>query len=244
MAEISRYANRIYKILRLIWSPTGRQGMRHGVGASIEHEPALGALSCNTVVDIGANKGQFSLFCLGRFPKAKIYGFEPLAGPAAKFRKVFTENPNITLFEAAIGPEDGETDIHVSKRDDSSSLLPIGEMQTKLWPGTEEQSVQTIKVGRLSTYLAADDIKSPALLKIDVQGFELEALTGCTELLARFDKIYVECSYVELYEGQSLAPAVIAFLRENGFDLAAEYNKATDDALGPIQADLMFEKRP
>jgi FkbM family methyltransferase len=244
VSALTRHFRRLSKVCQLIWSPAGRQGLRHGVGASTEHKHALGALSFGSIVDIGANKGQFSLFCLGNFPDADIYGFEPLPGPATTYRRVFAGNSNVTLFEAAIGPEDGETDIHVSKRDDSSSLLPIGDMQSKLFPGTEEQNVQTIKVGRLNSFLSADDIKSPSLLKIDVQGFELEALQGSTDLLDSFDKIYVECSYVELYQGQSLAPAVIAFLSDNGFDLEAEFNKISDDALGPIQADLMFAKRP
>jgi FkbM family methyltransferase len=242
MSEIIRLMRRFAKMLRLIQSAAGRQGLRHGVGATIEHDHALKGLSFDTIVDIGANKGQFSLFCLGEYSQANIYGCEPLPGPAATYRRLFADNANVTLFEAAIGPEDGESDIHVSKRDDSSSLLPIGQMQSRLFPGTEEQTVQTIKVGRLATFLNPDDIRAPALLKIDVQGFELEALQGCSDVLARFDHIYVECSYVELYEGQSLAPAIIALLSDNGFVLVAEFNKIVDDALGAIQADLLFEK--
>ena len=50
----------------------------------------------------------------------------------------------------------------------------------------------------------------------DEQGFELTALQGCEELLDRFEWVYAECSFIELYEGQALADEVIAWLRERG----------------------------
>jgi len=49
---------------------------------------------------------------------------------------------------------------------------------------------------------------------MDVQGFELPALAGCEGMLDRFAWIYVECWFMELYAGQALADAVIAWLRE------------------------------
>ena len=49
-----------------------------------------------------------------------------------------------------------------------------------------------------------------------MQGFELTALQGCEELLDRFDWVFVECSFIEPYEGQALADEVIAWLRERG----------------------------
>ena len=80
------------------------------------------------------------------------------------------------------------------------------------------------------------------LLKIDVQGFELEALEGCKELLPQFRWAYVECSYLDLYEGQSLAPAVIAFLESQGLRQTGEFNRVTDKSLGPVQAEFLFER--
>lgn len=73
-----------------------------------------------------------------------------------------------TLMEAAVGPQAGEARIHVSARDDSSSLLPITARQSALFPGTA-----TIRVLRLVDALPAAEIAAPALLKLDVQGFEM-----------------------------------------------------------------------
>ena len=53
------------------------------VGA--EHWPIF-ASDLRTVVDIGANRGQFALAVRRWAPRAKVFAYEPLAGPAARFR--------------------------------------------------------------------------------------------------------------------------------------------------------------
>ena len=86
----------------------------------------------------------------------------------------------------------------------------------------------SIRVTRLSDALPAGEIAAPALLKLDVQGFELPALEGCEGVLDRFDWVYVECSFMELYAGQVFADAVIAWLRERELRLAGVYNMSYD----------------
>ena len=82
------------------------------------------------------------------------------------------------------------------------------------------------------------DLGAPALLKLDVQGFELAALKGCASLLDRFAAIYVECSFVPLYAGQPLADEVLEHLRTQGFRLAGIYNVAHDHEGRAVQADF------
>jgi hypothetical protein len=95
-------------------------------------------------------------------------------------------------------------------------------------------------VVRLAEVLPASKVEAPALLKLDVQGFELQALAGCEDVLPRFDWVYVECSFMELYAGQSLADEVIAWLRERGLRLAGVYHMAYDDRGRAVQADFLF----
>ncbi|MHB8571083.1 MAG: FkbM family methyltransferase [Metallibacterium sp.] len=78
------------------------------------------------------------------------------------------------------------------------------------------------------------------MLKLDVQGYELQALRGCETLLEAFAWVYCECSFVELYAGQALADAVIAWLRERGFGLLGAYNMANDRDGRAVQADFLF----
>ena len=225
------------KLARLLTFAAGRRGLRHGVAATVEHRQALGGLDVATVVDIGANKGQFALFATAVFPTANIYSFEPLEEAAVRFREVFGED--VTLFETAIGPREKETAIYVSQRVDSSSLLPIAK-QSEIFPGTELKEERNICVAPLMKYLSAHNIRTPALLKVDVQGYELEVLNGCEPLLPLFQYVYVELSYIELYSGQALASEVMCYLAEKQFRLSGVYNQSAAADGKPVQADFLF----
>jgi FkbM family methyltransferase len=216
--------------------------MRHGIAAAVEHQEALGSLDLQTVVDVGANRGQFALFALHNYPAAKVVSLEPLGVPAARFRRLFTHEERVVLHHAALGPVSGQTVMHVSGHDDSSSLLPITAKQEQLFHGTKEVGTETVRTGPLSEFLDAEAIVEPSMLKIDVQGYELEALRACGDLLSRFTYICAEGSYTELYEGQVLADDLIAWLREHGFDLILKYGTVSDEHGQPIQADMLFKR--
>ena len=61
--------------------------------------------------------------------------------------------------------------------------------------------------------------------------------------MVRFDHVYAECSYVELYAGQALAEEVIEWLRGRDFKFLAKYNAVFDCEGKPIQADLLFRRQ-
>lgn len=63
-------------------------------------------------------------------------------------------------------------------------------------------------------------------------------------MLLHFDTLYVEASYVELYEGQALAGDVIEFLRNRDFILVGVFNQHVDEMRGPLQADFLFKAMP
>ncbi|MBN2569034.1 MAG: FkbM family methyltransferase, partial [Deltaproteobacteria bacterium] len=108
--------------------------LRNRLLAGAEHRQVL-RTDLATVVDIGANRGQFALAVRRWVPAAKVFAFEPLAGPAARFHKIFKGDHKVTLYQVAIGPKAGDANIHVSAADDSSSLLPISHIQGRLFPG-------------------------------------------------------------------------------------------------------------
>jgi FkbM family methyltransferase len=193
-----------------------------------------------TVVDIGANRGQFALVARDCFRNAPIIAFEPLAAPSQRFRASLGDDPLVTLHQVAIGPTTGAATMHVAAEDDSSSLLPITPLQQSLFAGTNEVATEAIQIECLSSRIKDEDLKPPALLKIDVQGFELPVLEGCLPLLSRFSHIYVECSFVELYAGQALAAEVIRYLDEQQFRLSGAYNVCYGPRGTAIQADLLF----
>jgi FkbM family methyltransferase len=235
-------ALKITKILFGSWYAPYFYAIAHGVVAGVEHTQVLYKLNCQTVIDIGANRGQFALVTRRCFPAARIVSFEPLAEPAKRFRSVFQKDQDVILNQTAIGFSTGETTIHVAASDDSSSLLPISSLQEHLFPGTVEIRTEKVKVGRLSDYVTPEEIAPSAMLKLDVQGYELEALRGCEELLDRFAYVYAECSFVELYFGQALAEEIITWLHDRGWSLSGVYNILYDRNGRSIQADILFKK--
>jgi FkbM family methyltransferase len=157
------------------------------------------------------------------------------------FRKVFQHDPAVQLHVAAIGEKPEKKLIHLSARDDSSSMLEIGQAQSNHFPGTHEVGTLEVEVGTLDRYLTKEQIDRPAMLKLDVQGFEMQALAGCRSLIGNFDYVYCECSFVELYKGQKLAGEVIGYLASLGYSFTGIYNPTYDKKGSCIQADLFFE---
>lgn len=234
---------RLNKFYQIVGKPLLLKAFwKHQVLAGVEHRAILDP-RLQTVVDIGANRGQFALAVRQYSPLARVYSFEPLPDPTKTFRSIFSADDLVRINQAAIGPVSEQRELHISARDDSSSLFPIDGLQTKIFPGTSEVSTIEVHVGPLDSFLAASDIISPALLKLDVQGFEYEALCGCESLLSLFDIVYCECSFVELYSGQKLASDVIEWLLSNGFDLKGMFHAHYDDAGQAIQADFLFHSK-
>jgi FkbM family methyltransferase len=215
-------------------------GLREGVFPSLEHASVRFGAQFATVLDVGASRGQFALFALARFPGAKLICFEPLPEAQATARRVLAGR-DVELHGIALGLSPGETTLHVSARDDSSSLLPIGSRQVAAFPGTHEDRRVDVPVGVLATYLD-ENIARPCLLKIDVQGLELDVLRGAGASLDHVDEIFVEVSFVELYTGQALASDVICYLAERDLRLSDVHGivRAADGTA--LQADLLFRR--
>jgi FkbM family methyltransferase len=211
------------------------------IAPAIEHVAPLSRFSFRTVVDVGANKGQFAAVARRLFPEAQIYSFEPLSDPAAQFARAFAEDSKTKLFTCALGPNSGTAPIYVTTRDDSSSLLKPGTAQSEIF-GVQAARTDEVAVRRLSECVTAEAVESPALLKVDVQGGELDVLEGASDLIDKFDALYIECSFVELYDGQPLFGDVARTTEKFGFRLRGIYNQYCHPQYGPVQADFLFLK--
>jgi len=228
---------RLVKYVRGLCDPRFWPAILRGVMPTMEHSAALRRLDIRTILDVGANKGQFSVFARSLFPKARIYAFEPLSQSAEIFAQVVREP--VVLFGYALGAGERVAEFFVASRDDSSSLYRPNENQRIAFGVSLAGSVK-VKVMRFDD-VNLDLSSRPVLLKLDVQGGELDVLNGMTKSLASIDFIYVEVSFVSLYGGQPLAGAVVSFLEGNGFQLAGVYNQA-ETALGVTQADFLFKR--
>ena len=120
-----------------------------------------------------------------------------------------------------------------------ASLLEMLDLHKSNFQFAVQVEPQYISVVRLDDFFP-EKLQGPLLVKIDVQGYELEVLSACEPLLPLFQFVYVELSYVELYEGQALAGQVIRHLAESQFQLLGVYNQSTDSYGKPVQADFLF----
>jgi FkbM family methyltransferase len=239
----SRLRQKLSKGIFSLTHPACWPALLRRVAPGIEHRELLAGLDCDLLLDVGANRGQFSLIARIVHPRLRIHAFEPQPGEAAVYREIFGGDGSVTLHEVALGDQPGEADLHLSQRRDSSSLLPIGELQEKLFPSTGEVGTHRVKVVTLDSQSPLWRESNRILLKLDVQGFELGVLRGAREALRQCAYVYAECSEIPLYTGQALYPEVAAFLAGEGFQPLQRINEQFDQGR-LIQADHLFGRTP
>lgn len=232
--------HRVNKLRRVLVEPSYRRALRQGVAAGTEHEKVVFPHEYQTVIDVGANRGQFALFALCRFPDAFVYCFEPLPQAYQKLMKIVGKYGQVRAQQCAIGAVRGSLHLNVARSDDSSSVLQPTALQQRTFHNTDAVAAIEVPVETLDNVIAVDNLSLPFLLKIDVQGFELEVLKGCQALLQEKGDILVEVSFVELYGGQALADEVVTWLLPLGYRLVGVYSLIKDHSGLPLQADFLF----
>lgn len=231
---------RLVKLAASLRRPSLWRALSLGVVPGVEHARLLRSLDVDGVIDVGANCGQFSLICRSALRDVSILAFEPIPSAARIFRKVHGHSPRVRLIESALGEFKGVATLHVSESADSSSLLPIGRRQTDLFRNTSEIGTISVSVNRLDDFCEWWLGRNRQLLKLDVQGYELNVLRGAVETLKTCGFVYVECSEVALYDGQALRPEVEKFLGSHGFTMKGRFNEQIHGGQ-LIQADYLFK---
>jgi FkbM family methyltransferase len=222
--------------------PAYRAALRHGVAAATEHHRSPQVPIPATVLDIGANRGQFALVARHRFPSAALFCFEPLTEPRNRLERILDGTPDAHIFPFALGQQSTTATFRVTTDDDSSSILPTTSIQRSMSPGSTLDYETQVEVRRLDELIDVRRLARPILMKIDVQGTELDVLRGAEELAELVDDILVECSFLELYEGQALASDVVDFLNGWGLRMSGVHNVVTTPDGRSAQADLHFSR--
>ncbi|MGX5805675.1 FkbM family methyltransferase [Bradyrhizobium sp. Arg314] len=148
--------------------------------------------------------------------------FEPIASEAAAVRKTLCRIPGARVIEKALADGSGSQKLHVSASSDCSSLRePNFEILQRYSIGHLFNTVATEEVEciRFDELFFAGHVPSPDVIKIDVQGFEFEVLTGFGSLLNDCLAIELEAHTVPIYRGQKLLGDLINLLWEWGFSL-------------------------
>ncbi len=240
--KADRLSQRALKLARVVAAAGPRRALiKTRTAAGMEHAPILSYCQAKTVIDVGANKGQFALAARHVLPEARIIAFEPLPQAAAVFEANFARDPQVDLHRLALSDSAGQARFHVAGRADSSSLLALGQNQADVFGVSADHEIE-VTTARMDEALNLADHPGPILLKIDVQGAEHLVLAGAPQSLAAIAFVYVECSYISLYETQALFTHILDQMAAAGFELVGAFNTHFDPELGPIQADVLFRK--
>jgi FkbM family methyltransferase len=214
----------------------------HRVAAATEHLTAIRFCAANTLIDAGANKGQFSLAFRALRPRANIIAFEPLPEAADIYQQLFAGDGLTRLQRVALSSSNGSAQFHVTDRADNSSLLRPRKGHERA-SGVRGARTIEVPVKRLDDCVDISRLAHPIFLKVDVQGGELGVFEGC-DALAEFDFIYAELGFVELYEGQPLFQEVSEYLARRGFAIAGVFDQIITAEFGPTQVDVLFKRIP
>jgi FkbM family methyltransferase len=188
------------------------------------------------VIDVGTAYGTYPL--LSAFPKSFFIWIEPIVEFEKKIQKLQHKYKG-DYFIAAAGKQPGKGIINIHKDLVGSSLLK--EMDGFNADG-EQREINMVTIDNLLTKYAIDK-ESNILLKLDVQGFELEALEGAKEILEYCEAILLEVSFFNFQKDSPDFYDVINYMKKIGYvayDIFDGLNRPIDNALA--QKDMLFVK--
>lgn len=218
------------------------RGLHPGTLPSID-QPWLRDFGIRTVLDVGANTGQFAQVAHYVFPDARIHAFEPLPSAYQAMMERMAGVEEFQAYQTAIGERDGTVTFHQSASSPSSSVLDMTSAHTEAFPWTQGETDIEVEIHRLDHYLPGLAIEPKLLLKIDVQGYSLPVLQGAQQTLDLADLVFVETSVTPLYEGEATFDQVYRHLAGAGFAFTGVLDQLTHPETGAIlQMDAIFQR--
>jgi FkbM family methyltransferase len=191
-----------------------------------------------TVIDVGAAMGSFANTCYAFFPDAQYLLIEPLEEYLPALRKVVQTIPRAAYDMRAASATEGPVVLNVHEDLVGSSLY----RETEEDPGVNglPRKVPAVTIDRLVSQCQA---QPPFLIKVDVQGAELDVLSGAAMTLRQAELVLLEVSLFEFFHGAPLLSEVVAHMKAQGFvpyDVLGLQYRPIDGALS--QLDIVFVK--
>jgi FkbM family methyltransferase len=198
----------------------------------------------DTLLDIGANSGQYASEMRGYGYKGNIVSFEPLKDTFEELKATSIKDNNWLVNNYALGDENVTSLINVSGNSVSSSILNMLPSHLNGAPESKYVDKEKIQIKKLdSIFDSFCGVGNKVMMKIDVQGFEKNVLDGADESLNNIEIIQLEMSIVPLYENETTFVDMINYLDDKGFKLFSLENGFHDSHTGKLlQVDGIFEK--
>jgi FkbM family methyltransferase len=216
------------------------------VGALANHlAEMLPSLKVDTVIDVGANQGQYYDFLRDRVGfKGRIVSFEPIPELVAPLRRRAASDPLWSVHDLALGRSPGGLPLHISDKTGWSSLL-------KKTSDENNEVAASIRIERVAdvSVRTLDEVfeklepglnPSSCYLKLDAQGFDLEIMYGAPTSLQWLPALQCELEMLKVYEDAPDYVRVIEFLRERGFAISGLFPIWCDRSFRVGEMDAVF----
>lgn len=196
------------------------------------------------VIDVGANEGQYAKNIFKNGYKGIVHSFEPISSAFQILEKSALKNELWHVSQMAIGSKEENRVINISQNIVSSSIYEVGEISLAAEPLTKIVRQENVQVTTIDRFFRGDmSLKGAVFLKLDVQGYELEALKGALQSLNMITLLQVELSFVPVYKHAPLFIEIVSFLKKQGFELFTLLPGFKDTKSGRLlQADGIFVK--
>jgi FkbM family methyltransferase len=191
-----------------------------------------------SVLDVGANYGHWSRLAIEAFPAAGYLLIEPQDEMKPYLDAFCREHKAARWLRAGAGAAPGELTLTIWDDLAGSSFLPAESEQLR-----EEGRQRRVPIVTIDSLVAEGFLDVPDLVKLDIQGFEIEALRGAGQLFGSAEVFIVETSLFRFLPGQPLLHEVVAFMAERDYlvyDIAGLLRRPYDGALGQI--DVCFAR--
>lgn len=191
----------------------------------------------NTVIDVGAAHGEWSVMCCKTLSRARYILLEPLHEYETQLKNSLRRIPNAEHHALALDREAGERTIRVHPDLVGSSFYLEAE------DSDVNGQPRTIRVDTLDSVRESRNLEPPFLLKLDVQGAEMDVLSGGSSTLADCAFVIIESSFFDFYDNEATVSEILRIMSDKGFvpyDIFGLSYRPLDNALA--QADLCFVK--
>lgn len=193
------------------------------------------------IYDVGANIGTWTLLAKSFFPDAAVHAFEPLPEHLIKLSATTEKLAQIAIHPFCLGNENKNTVINVSSFSDSSSILEATPLEFEQY-GIKKTGEETVEVKRVEDLVEQHVLPVPDLIKLDVQGFELEVLKGAGKYINEVSYLIVEVSFKKYYHDQPLFLDIANYLSDFNFSIYA-FGHSTPAGQQLGQIDVLFKKQ-
>jgi len=195
----------------------------------------------SSVLDVGANVGQFGIDIRRYGFQGQIVSYEPVSKTYGLLSHTIRRHQPWKAFQLGLGAEESERSINISGNDGlSSSLLKMGSVHLENFPGSATVSQQTISISTIDRQLEILEIRpQELLLKLDVQGFEAEVLRGASQSLSKIPLCYLEVSITPLYEGEITFLPILMELSKYGHEVVDVFRGIKTKKGQLLQLDIL-----